>query len=87
MKMKRLLITLALLAVVASPSTVLAGGGGYGTAFQEQWKAVQAEQKRIDAALNKIDRDAASWGVAAGSGGQTSSGQSVAPKKKVAPNK
>jgi hypothetical protein len=80
--MNRLFLTLALLAVVLSAPNVMAGGGSY-QAFLDQWRAVQAEQKRNDAALNKIDRDAASWGIEAGAGGQTVPQQPVSPKKKA----
>jgi hypothetical protein len=78
--MRKLIIALALSAVVASAPTVMAGPGGIMN-WMEKWQAEQAEQRQIDRGLDKIDRDAASWGVAAGAGAQTMPRRPVSPEK------
>jgi hypothetical protein len=80
--MKTLILSLALLVLLTSAPNVMAGGG-YGSAFQEQWKAVQAQQKRDEARLSEIDRQAAR--VIAGTGvqaGSDSTPRQSAPSKR-----
>lgn len=84
--MRNLILSVALLAVAALASTAMAGGAGSSNmAFQEQWKAVQAQQKATSNNLARIQRDAArgmstdsftgestdTWGTAAAAGSKT----------------
>lgn len=57
--MKRLIVSLALLALLLSAPYAMAGGAGMSSALQEAWKAQQAQQQRINAEFSRIDRDAA----------------------------
>ncbi len=80
--MKRLFLMMAMLALVVSSQTVMAGGSSY-LGFWKQWKAEQAQQDMISANLDKLEKGAAKdlrgttvqagervlpWGTAAGQG-------------------
>jgi len=78
--MRKLIIALALSAVVASAPTVMAGPGGIMN-WMEKWRAEQVEQRQIDRSLDKIDRDAASWAAPAGAGAQTVPQRTGTPQK------
>ncbi|MBI5572134.1 MAG: hypothetical protein HY914_19480 [Desulfomonile tiedjei] len=82
--MRKLLVALVLSAVVAWAPNVMAGSAGFQN-WMEKWRIEQAEQNRIDRSLDRLDRDAASWGAAAGAGDQTMPQQPVSPKKKARP--
>lgn len=56
--MRRLLLTLVLLALVVSVHPVMADGP-FSAAFQQQWKAVQAQERQNAAALSRVEREAA----------------------------
>jgi|GEM_PF-3622051 len=57
--MKRLILSLALLALLLSAPYAMAGGGNASYELQKAWNAEQAQQERISAELSRIDRDAA----------------------------
>ena len=82
--MRKLVIALALSAVLATAPTVMAGGAGFQNWWQK-WKIQQAEQQKIDKSLDKVDRDAASWGQPAGAGDRTLWQQPVSPGTKARP--
>ncbi len=78
--MRKLILTLAMLAVVIwAPAMMARAGGGYGIEFQQRWKDVQAQEKAVAAGLAKIEREAAGdvstdmstgmWGLPAPAGG------------------
>jgi len=82
--MRKLVIALALSALLASAPMAMAGSAGFQNWWQK-WKIQQTEQQRIDKSLDKIDRDAASWGQPAGAGDQMMWQQPVSPDTKVSP--
>ena len=55
--MKRLSLMIAVLALMVSSQTVMAGGASY-LGLVKQWKAEQAQQQMIDANLVKLEKDA-----------------------------
>ena len=80
--MRKLILTLAMLAlVISAPDMMAIAGGGYGIEFQQRWKDVQAQEKAVAAGFAKIEREAAGdvssdmstgmWGVPAQAGGTT----------------
>jgi hypothetical protein len=60
--MKKLIIALTLLTVLAAAPLALARGN-YRSAIDRKWKEVQAWQKRQDARFRAIEREAAKGGV------------------------
>lgn len=74
--MRKLILTLAMLAsVIYAPDMMARAGGGYGIEFQQRWKDVQAQEKAVAEGFAKIEREAAvdvstgRWGVPAQAGG------------------
>jgi hypothetical protein len=57
--MKRLIVSLALLALLLSAPYAMAGGGNGSYELQKAWNGEQTQQKRIASELSRIDRDAA----------------------------
>jgi hypothetical protein len=78
--MRKLILTLAMFALVIwAPAMMARAGGGYGIEFQQRVKDVQAQEKAVAAGFAKIEREAAGdvstdmstgmWGVPAQTGG------------------
>lgn len=72
--MKRLALMMAMVALLISSQAVMAGSSDR-TALMEKWRAEQAQQRKIDAALNALDMPAY-WGR---SGTTVQAGQRTLP--------
>ncbi len=76
--MKRLVLGLALPAIVLMAAHVMAaGGGGMYSDFQEAWKRVQAQHQRFETEMSRVDREAA----------RIVDGASILKKKRALTNK
>ena len=82
--MRKLIIALAISAVLASAPMAMAGGAGFQN-WMEKWRMQTAEQQQIDRSLDKIDRDAARWGTPAEAGAMTLPQQPASPTSKARP--
>lgn len=84
--MKKIIIALAMLAIVVSASSAMAGDSSY-LGFLKQWRSEQADQKQMDHALSKINKDAGLWGVPARAGSQVSRQGAVSPDTNAQPDR
>jgi hypothetical protein len=73
--MKRLIVGLALLALMLPAPYVVAAGGGTNSQLQEAWKRVQAQQQRFETEMSRVDMEAA----------RIVEGSSILKKKRAVP--